>query len=76
MVYFKKIYSNLSESEIAEKIKEEGFNPIKFSDSPDFLYSPHRHKETKLLAFLSGSMKVTIDKKEYNRLSSSLFRYL
>lgn len=60
-MYYKQFYKELQEEEEIEKsIKEEGFDPIKFHDQAGFVYSPHQHPETKLLAFLSGSMKVNV----------------
>lgn len=59
-MYYKKFYQNLSEGEIVQKIKEEGFDPVKFSNGPGDIYSPHQHQETKLLAFLEGSMTVKV----------------
>lgn len=64
-MYFKNFYKNLSEAEIAEKVKAEGFDPIKISNEPGFIYSLHKHPETKLLAFLKGSMCVTVAGKHY-----------
>lgn len=46
-------------------MKEDGFDPIKISDPSGRIYSPHTHPETKLLAFLSGSMGVEVDGKTY-----------
>lgn len=58
-------YKNLTEEEIKNQIELEGFNPIKFTDNPGYIYQPHSHPETKLLAFLNGSMRVTVDNDVY-----------
>ncbi len=59
-MYYKDFYSGLTEEEIEDKIRDEGFTPMKFSDNPGFVYTPHTHPETKLLAFLEGSMNVKV----------------
>lgn len=59
-MYYKNYYNNLTEKGIANRIKEEGFDPVKFSDIPGFIYTPHKHPETKLLAFLDGDMDVKV----------------
>lgn len=60
-MYYQSFYHNKTEHEITALVKKEGFNPIKFHDDPGYTYSPHKHPETKLLAFLEGSMEVTVD---------------
>ncbi|MCH7640784.1 cupin domain-containing protein [Patescibacteria group bacterium] len=59
-MYKQGFYKNLHEDEIAKKVKKEGFDPIKISDPPGRIYSRHTHPETKLLAFLEGSMEVRV----------------
>ena len=53
-------YKDLPIAEIAEKVREEGFDPLRISDPPGAVYTPHTHPETKLLAFLHGTMQVTV----------------
>ena len=64
-MFKKNFYKDLAEREIADKVEEEGFDPIKISDPPGRVYSPHTHPETKLLAFLSGSMEVKVADKTH-----------
>ncbi|HWP59992.1 MAG TPA: cupin domain-containing protein [Candidatus Acidoferrales bacterium] len=45
---------------IEAEIRKEGFDPILIQDPPGHVYPPHRHPETKLLAFLLGEMKVKV----------------
>ena len=60
-MYYKNFYKNLSEKEIKDKIIEEGFNPIKVEDDPNYEYQTHTHEETKILAILKGGMCVTVN---------------
>lgn len=64
-MYNENFYQNLTEKEIEGKIKEEGFTPIKFSDPPGYTYFQHSHAETKLLAFLTGSMEVKVGEQAF-----------
>lgn len=57
-MYFKNFYAGLSEAQIEKKVQEEGFTPMKYENGPGDVYPLHQHPETKLLAFLSGSMEV------------------
>ncbi|MBI2051340.1 AraC family ligand binding domain-containing protein [Candidatus Roizmanbacteria bacterium] len=59
------VYKNLSEEEIAKKLQEEGFDPIRFENNPGYIYPRHKHPETKLLAFLKGSMEVKVGGETY-----------
>jgi len=54
-------YNGLDKDGIAEKVREEGFDPIYFSDPAGNMYSPHKHPETKLLAFVRGDMEVVVN---------------
>lgn len=67
-MYRPKYYKRLDEEKIRQDIKKEGFSPILISDPPGRVYYPHKHPETKLLAILSGGMKVEVGKEAY-RLS-------
>ena len=66
MAYFKGHYKGLNKDNVAQKVREEGFNPIVINNSPGFVYSKHKHPETKLLAILSGNIKVKVGGKTYN----------
>ena len=63
---FRQFYKGLSESEIKKHIETEGFSPMKIRNDPDYVYEEHSHPETKLLAFLEGSMEVTVDGEHYS----------
>src|SRR5258708_7834465 len=65
-MYEPAFYKNLSLTKIREKIVEDGFDPIRIVDPPDRVYPPHRHAETKLLAFLEGEMDVTVQSGHYH----------
>ena len=64
-MYKQGFYKDLAENEVAKRVEEESFDPIKISDPPGRIYSVHTHPETKLLAFLSGSMEVKAADKTY-----------
>lgn len=64
-MYQAKVYSGWDETRVAEAIKGEGFEPTVFDEGPGVIYETHRHAETKLLAFLKGSMKVKVGHESY-----------
>lgn len=59
-LYQSGFYGHLSIPQIRERVLAEGFDPIRIDDPAGHIYAPHRHPETKLLAFLSGSMEVQV----------------
>ena len=59
-------YQDLDQSKVSEKVQEEGFSPTFIADPPGATYPPHHHPETKLLAFLRGSMEVMINGEKYD----------
>lgn len=65
-MYNKNFYKGLKNKEIEESIRQDGFEPKLFNDPAGFVYPPHHHKETKLLAFLEGAMEVTVEKEIFN----------
>lgn len=65
-MYKSQFYKSISKKQIAEKIKSEGFDPVEIVNEPGFIYSEHKHPQTKLLAFLEGSMDVTFGGKTYH----------
>jgi quercetin dioxygenase-like cupin family protein len=65
-MYEPRYYQNLNVAEIGRKVHEEGFDPLRISDPPGAVYSPHSHPETKLLAFLQGTMRVSVQGKTYD----------
>ncbi len=64
-MYTPKCFQDTSREEIAEMIQKEGFSPLVINDPANYVYRPHQHPETKLLVFLSGSMRVTVAGKSY-----------
>lgn len=64
--HYQNFYSNLSDVEIEEKMREEGFEPKRFHNGPGDVYEPHQHPETALLAFLDGNMKVKVGEERFN----------
>ena len=64
-MFFKNFYQDKSDQEILAEIKKEGFDPLKITNEPGYIYSAHKHPETKVLAFLKGSMKVTVNQRTY-----------
>jgi quercetin dioxygenase-like cupin family protein len=65
-MYYPKFYKGKSQEEIAEMVREEGFNPVLFNDDPGYVYKEHQHPQRKLLAFLKGSMKVKVKGETFN----------
>lgn len=60
-MYQPKFYKIIDRKKIEEGVRKDGFNPIYISDPPNFSYKEHAHPEVKLLLFLEGEMKITID---------------
>lgn len=58
--------SGKNTGKIEEMIRKGGFDPIRISNGPGYLYPPHSHPETKLLVILSGSMEVSAGGKEFS----------
>ena len=54
-----------SREAIEKEACEEGFNPILIKDPPGFIYKSHKHRETKFLACLEGSMQVIVENQKY-----------
>jgi len=65
-MYSPKIYKDLTREQIETDIRKEGFNPIVLANDPGYIYPEHQHPETKVLAFLEGSMDITFDGKTYH----------
>ncbi len=59
-MYAAKFYPELSQTEISQAIRQEGFDPLLISDPPGHIYSTHSHPEIKLLAFLRVRMVVKV----------------
>ncbi len=65
-MYLKTYYKEIDELKIQNDLKKEGFKRAKFTNRPGDVYSQHFHKETKILAFLQGAMKVKAGDKTYD----------
>jgi mannose-6-phosphate isomerase-like protein (cupin superfamily) len=65
-MYESNYYQNLNPAEIMRKVQDEGFDPLWISDPPGTVYAPHTHLETKLLAFLNGTIRVYVQGKTYD----------
>jgi quercetin dioxygenase-like cupin family protein len=65
MTYVKGFYKGLKRGEVVRKIKDEGFDPVVIDNTPGYVYTKHKHPETKLLAILSGSMQVEVEGQRY-----------
>ena len=58
-------HAGLDEQAVLMELRQDGWDPAAFSNPPGFVYPPHQHPETKLLAFLDGSMEVTVEDRTY-----------
>ncbi|HUQ84801.1 MAG TPA: cupin domain-containing protein [Candidatus Limnocylindrales bacterium] len=67
-MYQKEFYKTIDREKISEYVMKEGFNPILIINKPGFVYSEHKHPETKLLVFLEGNVKVIVDGEKYHCL--------
>ncbi|MBX3080666.1 MAG: AraC family ligand binding domain-containing protein [Anaerolineae bacterium] len=65
-MYDAKFYAGLATADIRQKVIEQGFDPILIRDHAGYEYTPHTHPETKLLAFLEGSMDVRVEGQVYH----------
>jgi mannose-6-phosphate isomerase-like protein (cupin superfamily) len=45
---------------VLDRLRRDGWDPVPITDPPGYVYPPHSHAETKLLAILSGSMEVRV----------------
>lgn len=61
MLHTRAHYQNQTRSEVEAAVRREGFSPLLIADPPGAAYPPHKHPETKVLAFLRGTMEVMID---------------
>lgn len=64
-LYSPQYYKDKSKEEIKNDVAELGFNPILINNSPNYVYSPHTHPETKLLAIVDGRMDVKVEGDSY-----------
>jgi len=58
--FFKGKFIGRTEQEIAQAVRREGFDPLLFHNTAGERYVPHEHPETKVLAFLEGSMELRV----------------
>jgi cupin superfamily acireductone dioxygenase involved in methionine salvage len=63
-MHYKNFYTALSEDDIFKRIKEDGFEPFKVANTPNFIYYEHSHPETKLLVILEGDMELVMNDKK------------
>jgi quercetin dioxygenase-like cupin family protein len=59
-MYIAKFFARTDKESVAAEIRKDGFDPVLIHDPPGQAYPPHRHPETKLLAFLLGEMTVKV----------------
>jgi mannose-6-phosphate isomerase-like protein (cupin superfamily) len=53
-------FTDLDPGAVLDQLRRDGWDPIPIADPPGYVYPPHSHVETKLLAILRGSMEVRI----------------
>ena len=68
-IYAPNIHRDLDPQVVLEGLRRDGWDPIPISDPPGYVYPPHSHATTKLLAILSGSMEVRVGDKTWRCLS-------
>ena len=56
-VYVSNIHADLAPRIVLDRLRRDGWEPIPISEPAGYLYPPHSHAATKLLAILSGSME-------------------
>ena len=67
-VYVSNIHADLDPRIVLDRLRRDGWEPIPISDPAGYLYPPHSHAATKLLAILSGSMEVRVAGETYRCL--------
>ena len=65
-MYTQGYYLGIDRLKVEKAVRKEGFDPLLITDPPGATYPPHSHPETKLLAFLRGSMQVTVNGKRFD----------
>jgi mannose-6-phosphate isomerase-like protein (cupin superfamily) len=67
--YEPEIYARMDETAVRADLERDGWDPRLFTDPSGTVYPPHRHAETKLLAFIRGSMEVRVGDQIYRCLA-------
>jgi len=67
-VYESNIHADLAPRIVLDRLRRDGWEPIPISEPAGYLYPPHSHAATKLLAILSGSMEVRLAGETYQCL--------
>lgn len=65
-MYIKNYYKIIDKTKIRQDAIKQGFNPIEIYNEPGYVYSLHKHPETKLLVFLEGDMDVSTQGKVFH----------
>lgn len=65
MIYASFYPKGLSEIELLQLVREDGFDPYKITDGPGYVYQPHSHPETKEIVCLKGSMVVEVENHKF-----------
>jgi len=65
-IYEPGVYKRFNSQTVLRLLWDEGWTPVPITDKPGAVYPLHRHAETKLLAFLAGSMEVHTGGKTYH----------
>jgi quercetin dioxygenase-like cupin family protein len=63
--YQPEAYAGRDEQAVLMELRRDGWEPAVFANPPGFVYPPHRHPQAKLLAFLAGTMEVTVEGRTY-----------
>jgi hypothetical protein len=66
--YEPQLFANLDADGVRDRLRSEGWDPVPIQDRPGYVYPPHSHAETKVLAFLAGSMEVRVGAYTYRCL--------
>jgi hypothetical protein len=59
-VHTPRIHTDLDPQAVLAQLRREAWDPIPITDPPGYVYPPHSHVTTKLLAILFGSMEVRV----------------
>ena len=67
-IFARQAFANLDAATVLAQLRRDGWDPVPIHDRAGYVYPPHSHAETKLLAFLSGSMDVRVGEETYRCL--------
>ena len=54
------IHTGLDPGTIAARLRQDRWDPMPISDEAGYVYPPHSHATTKLLAIIEGSIEVSV----------------